>query len=378
MRSTVSSRIRRRVRATVIFGLTAAVLLAGADLPASAASATPSKPVFVIYYLWWSASHWQDRLGSHYPKVSANAPLPATLDANGCNAKSSYTGNTLTDVPETGPSGYDQTDRAVIERDVRKAASLGVKGFTVNWNGAGTSSQTLTSSPYNARLQYVFDAVHKVNAEGTPFKVMLNYKASATKLSTDAITGDLAYFTKRYGSDSALDHSYSTRPEVIWTGSWKYSAAELTTVSHAVRSKTYLIGDEKPTTWTATRAAQLDGASYYWSSQDPWNNRASFDQVKQLGDAVHAGKNPDGRAKTWLAPFTPGYNSQLLYGTSTCVQRRDGQTMHELFNGNLASRPDGWMFISWNEIAEGSYIVPLSRYGEKYTNALKSVIANNG
>jgi hypothetical protein len=266
----------------------------------------------------------------------------------------------------------------VIERDVRKAASLGVKGFTVNWNGAGTSSQTLTSSPYNARLQYVFDAVHKINAEGTPFKVMLNYKASATKLSTDAITGDLAYFTKRYGSDSALDHSYSTRPEVIWTGSWKYSAAELKAVSSAVRSKTYLIGDEKPTTWTATRAAQLDGASYYWSSQDPWNNRASFDQVKQLGDAVHGGKNPDGRAKTWLAPFTPGYNSQLLYGTSTCVQRRDGQTMHELFHGNLASRPDGWMFISWNEIAEGSYIVPLRRYGQQYTDALKSVIANNG
>jgi hypothetical protein len=52
--------------------------------------------------------------------------------------------------------------------------------------------------------------------------------------------------------------------------------------------------------------------------------------------------------------------------------------MHELFRGNLASRPDGWMFISWNEIAEGSYIVPLSRYGQQYTSALKSVIANNG
>jgi hypothetical protein len=52
--------------------------------------------------------------------------------------------------------------------------------------------------------------------------------------------------------------------------------------------------------------------------------------------------------------------------------------MHELFRGNQASRPDGWMFISWNEIAEGSYIVPLTRYGQQYTNELTSVIANNG
>ena len=73
-----------------------------------------------------------------------------------------------------------------------------------------------------------------------------------------------------------MDHSYSTRPEIIWAGSWKYSPAELSTVSGAFRSKLFLIGDEKPGTWTASRAAVLDGASYYWSSQDPWGNPASF------------------------------------------------------------------------------------------------------
>jgi hypothetical protein len=175
-----------------------------------------------------------------------------------------------------------------------------------------------------------------------------------------------------------LDHTYSNRPEVVWAGSWKYSAAELTTVANGSRSKLFLIGDEKPSTWNATRAAQLDGGSYYWSSQDPWRNPASFSQIKKLSDAVHAGTNPDGCKKIWLAPFTPGYNAQLLYGTSTCVERRGGQTMHELFRGNKATNPDGWTFISWNEIAEGSYIVPLTRYGQQYTNELKTLIANNG
>jgi hypothetical protein len=380
MRSTMPSGTRGRVRATLVLGLTAALLMAGANMTASAAPATPRKPVFVVYYLWWTASHWQDRLGSSYPQnrtTSASpAPLPATLDATGCGARSTYPGNQLTDVP--GPAGYDQNDAATIERDVRLAASLGVGGFTVNWRGDGTSGQTPDSSAFNRRLQYVFDAVHKVNAEGTRFKLMLNYQASANKLPAATIAGDLSYFTSRYGADPALDHTYSSRPEMIWAGSWKYTPAELTTVSQTFRSRLFLIGDEKPTTWNSTRAAQLDGASYYWSSQDPVRNAASFGQVRKLADAVHAGKNPDGRAKTWLAPFTPGYNAQLLYGTTTCVARRDGATMHELFRGNQASNPDGWMFISWNEISEGSYIVPLTRYGQKYTNELKTVIANNG
>jgi hypothetical protein len=276
-----------------------------------------------------------------------------------------------------GPGGYDQ-NAATVERDVRLAASLGVKGFAVNWNGSGTSGQSVNSNVYNQRLQWVVDAVHKVNAEGISFRLMLNYKASAKKLSTAAISGDLSYFTGRYGADPAMDHSYSSRPEMVWAGSWKYTSGELATVATNVRSKLFLIGDEKPSTWNATRGAQLDGASYYWSSQDPWGNPASFAQLGKLADAVHAGTNPDGRRKTWLAPFTPGYNAQLLYGTSTCVPRRDGQTMHELFRGNKASNPDGWTFISWNEIAEGSYIVPLTRYGQKYTNELKTLIANNG
>ena len=394
MRSTDKLWIKTILAAAVALGVFSTLALTGATPAASAASkpsAAPSasattnassstasgtgKPVFVIYYLWWSADHWRDRLGTNYPHTSASAPLPASLDAQGCGARSAYPGNKLTDVP--GPGGYHQ-DAATIERDVRLAAATGVKGFAVNWNGSGTSGQTVDSNVYNRRLQWVFDAVHKINAEGTPFQLMLNYKASARKLSTAAIKGDLAYFTGRYGADRAMDHSYSNRPEMIWAGSWKYSPAELAAVAKDSRSKLFLIGDEKPSTWTAGRAAQLDGASYYWSSQDPWGNPASFGQLRKLADAVHAGTNPDGRRKTWLAPFTPGYNAQLLYGTSTCVPRRDGQTMHQLFRGNKVTNPDGWTFISWNEISEGSYIVPLTRYGQKYTNELKTVIANNG
>jgi len=366
------------VRARHILALGIAVLLVvtGAAMVSASAAAPARKPVFAIYYLWWTTNHWHDKLGPNYPYDRTPSPLPATLDSTGCGARSSYPGNQLTDVSQS--LSYDQDDAAVIERDVRLAASLGLKGFAVNWKGDGTSSQTVNSVAFNRRLQYVFDAVHEINREGIPFKIMLNYQASARKLPMATFQNDLSYFLGRYGSDSALDHTYSAKPEMFWVGSWKYSDSEITTVSQNFRSRLYLIGDEKPDTWNATRAAGLDGASYYWSSQNPYRNPASFGQLQDLAAATHSGTNPDGRRKTWLAPFTPGYNAQLLYGSSTCVPRNGGRTMHELFRGNQASGPDGWLFISWNEIAEGTYVVPLTRFGTQYTNELKALIANNG
>jgi hypothetical protein len=166
-----------------------------------------------------------------------------------------------------------------------------------------------------------------------------------------------------------FDHTYSPLTEVIWAGSWKYTDNEIAAVRNATADTVYLIGDEKPTTWNAARVANLDGASYYWSSQNPYKNPTSFRQLSVWADLLRS------QHKTWIAPLTPGYNAQLLYGTSTCVPRNNGQTMHDLYTGNARSHPDGWFFISWNEIAEGSYIVPLTRYGTRYTDRLRDLIA---
>ena len=48
--------------------------------------------------------------------------------------------------------------------------------------------------------------------------------------------------------------------------------------------------------------------------------------------------------------------------------------MRDIYAGNSAADPDGWMVISWNEIDEGTYIVPLERYGDQSVNTLSSII----
>jgi hypothetical protein len=79
----------------------------------------------------------------------------------------------------------------------------------------------------------------------------------------------------------------------------------------------------------------------------------------------------DGSRKAWIAPLTPGYNKQLA-GGSSCVPRKGGQTLRTIFAGNSATKPDDFGLISWNEITEGSYVDPMTRYGMQDLNAVRA------
>ena len=342
---------------------------ASAPPPTAATSGAARPRVFAYYYLWWSVNHWKGALGSHYPSTAAPLPLPAQLDANGCHPKSLYSGNTLTDVPRTL---YSQDSPGVIEADVREAAAAGLTGFIVNWAGSGASGQTLTSTPYNGRLQLMVNAVHKVNAAGIPFKLWLSYKASATVLPLSHIDQDLNYILAKYAHDPAFDRAQSPRLTIIWQGSRKYATSALQTISGKYRSAARILGDES--SWSTSRAPYLDGNAYYWSSQNPYSNPQSFTQLAALANMVRvSGTNPDGTRKVWVAPLTPGFDTQLA-GGSACVPRRNGQTLGALFTGNAATHPDAFGLISWNEVTEATYIDPMTRYGSQSLTVLSGLI----
>lgn len=372
---TKSNRPTDRAQAVTTPGAAGAHTIKPQGEPPPTPAPGKAKPIFAMYYMWWDRNHWLTHLGPNYPMTAAPNPLPATLDASSCSTQNNYAGNRLTDVSQG--LTYDQSNPQTIGDDVSLAEASGLNGFAVNWIGDGTAMQNVNSSNYNKRLADMFAAVHKLKAAGKGFKLILNYQSSAKALTMAQFTNDLNYFKSTYGNDPALDHTYSTRPEVIMAGTWKYSDADLATISNNFRTKMYLIGDEKPSSWNAARASDLDGTSYYWSSQNPYANAAAFSTLSSFAATVRATRNPDGTAKTWFSPFTPGYNAALLYNTPTCVPRNGSATLHRLFDGNLASNPDGWTLISWNEISEGSYIVPLTRYGTAYTDDLRSIVLTN-
>jgi hypothetical protein len=320
---------------------------------------TPGPKVYAYYYLWWSSQHWHDKLGANYPYTVSPLPLPATTDADGCNAVSIYAGNQLLDVPTVLAS---QDTPGVIEDDIRTAKNAGISGFWLNWAGDGTTSQTRTSVTYTSRLAEAFAASSRVGG----FTNWVSYKVAALQ-PADAIINDLNFLYKEFGQEPAWERM-NGKPVVTFTGSRKYSDADLIKITNAVRDRLFLVGDEARATLTTARLALFDGMTYYWSSQDPYGNPASFDQIKEMGDKVHAA------GKRWYAPITPGYNSSLLTGGITCVPRRNGDTMRALWNGNMGSNPDGWGFISWNEIAENTYIKPMQKWGTSSLNTLSALI----
>jgi len=349
--------VNRIIGAIIMF-----VLSVGSYSPAQATSALPAtsgKPVYAYYYLWWSTKHWKDKLGPNYPYGSSPLPLPAKTDANGCAPVSNYAGNQLLDVPS---ALYSQDGAGVIEKDIRTAKSAGLTGFWLNWVGNGSATQTRTSVTYTPRLAEAFAASNRVGG----FANWVSYEAFAMP-SADAIINDLNFAYAEFGSNPAWG-KVDGQPALVFTGSRKYSDADVTKISNAVRGKFYFVGDESRKTLTAARMALYDGITYYWSSQDPYLNPASFDQIKEMGDKVHAA------GKRWFAPLTPGFNTILLTGGTTCVPRKNGDTMRKLWNGNSASNPDGRILISWNEIGENSHIQPLRKWGNTYVNVLSQLI----
>lgn len=343
--------------------------------PSGTVQPAQKAPVFAFYYLWWDRQHWLSHLGPKYPAAERPNPMPATLDPTGCQTRSLFAGNVETDVSQG--LAYDQSERETIKGDVRLAAQTGLAGFLVNWVGTGQARQATNSSSYNTRLGYVIDAVHDLQAQGARFSVILNYQSSAQHRSTAQIINDFAYFLSAYGKDAALDHSFSPAPEVVMAGTWKYQDSDLAVISQTFHSRLMFIGDEKPASWDSARDRYLDGTSYYWSSENPSKNSSAPRTLQKFAARVRREPGPGGRPKVWLAPFAPGYNAMLLYHTPTCVPRSDGRMMKALFAANAASHPDGWTLISWNEITEGTYVVPLTRYGSRYTDELRSMLESN-
>ena len=346
-----------------LLGIIVAFALAlGGFTKADATPAEPAgtnKPVYVYYYLWWSSNHWRNKLGPNYPYGAIPLPLPAQANINGCNAVTRYAGNHLLDVPGKLLS---QDAPGVIEKDIRVAKRAGITGFWLNWNGAGTTTQTRRSVTYTPRLAEAFAASTRVGG----FKNWVSYKAASGE-SADYIINDLNFLYREFGSQPAWER-IDNKPVVTFTGSRKYSDADVLRISNAVRDRIFLVGDESYRTLTPARIAMFDAITYYWSSQDPYRNPQSFDQIKAMGNKVHAA------GKRWYAPLAPGYNSQLLNGDGNCVPRKNGTTIRRLWNGNLASRPDGWGFISWNEFAENTHIRPTRRWGRTYLDVLSGLI----
>jgi hypothetical protein len=335
----------------------------------------PQVPFFAHYYLWWDDSHWQAKLGPNYSRTASPLALPATLESDGCTATTSNAGDTLIDIPAPNVNLYTQDDPAILAIQVNEAANAGLSGFVVSWSGNGQAAQTSSSNVFNKRLDALVNAVNKFNdTHAQEFHLIIGYQGldNARNPRSDSwIMNDWQYFVDHYETNPVFQlQQYSAKPIFMLLDSRKFPVADIAAITTPYRSSLFLLGDEHGVTeWNRGVSSYFDGAGWYFSSQNPYTNVASFNQLNKLSNLLKS------QGKLWFSPLSAGYNKSNFNLGGGCVPRKDGQTLQLNYAGNKASNPDGWMYISWNEFLENTYLEPSVLYGNFYLQALQAIIS---
>jgi hypothetical protein len=303
----------RRLRIAVLV-----VVLAACWISPTPAEARRPIPLLAYYYIWFNPTSWQ-RAKTDYPLIGA----------------------------------YSSDEDRTIRQHLRWAKQAGIDGFIVSWKSTPVLNRRL------AKLDALADQEHlrlAIIYQGLDF-----YRQP---LPVQRIAADLVFFEKRFSRDPAF--RLFPKPLVIWSGTWKYSAADVRRVTRLVRPSLLVLASERHIDRYRFIARAVDGDAYYWSSVDPRRTPGYARKLEEFGAAVHA---HDG---LWVAPAAPGFDARAVGGTSV-VPRNGGATLREELSAAIRSSPDAIGLISWNEFSENTEIEPSRRYGYRYLHVLADV-----
>jgi hypothetical protein len=315
----MAERVRRPLVAAALAAFAVSVPVPGiADAAGGRPAAAPA-PVLAYYYIWFNASSWN-------------------------RAKR--------DVPLLGR--YSSDERSVMARQIAWARRAGIDGFIVSWKSTPTLDR---------RLRTLIDVATRGH-----FKLALTYEGldfDRRPLPAARVRSDLALFARRYAR--AAPFALYERPLVIWSGTWRFTRAQVAAVTRGLRGSLLLLASEKSAAGYERVASAFDGDAYYWSSADPLRTPGHLAKLRRMSAAVHR------RRGIWVAPAAPGFDARLIGGRTT-VPRRRGETLRRALDDAAASAPDALGLISWNEFTENTYVEPSRRYGFQALSALADAL----
>ena len=284
--------------------LTAALVVLAAAPPAAAASRPD--PLFAYYYIWFNAGSW-NRAKIDYPLLGR----------------------------------YSSDDRGVMEQHVDWAKQAGIDGFIVSWKSTPVLNRRLE------RLIEVADAKH--------FRLLVIYQGldfHREPLPASRVGADLDFFINRFAGDRAFE--VFDKPVVIWSGTPKFSRADVAGVTGPRRDALRILASERNVKGYRRVAALVDGNAYYWASVNPRTYPGQAEKLTRMGDAIHA------RRGIWIPSAAPGFDAREVGGTSV-VERDGGATLRAELDAAATSSPDAIGLISWNEFSENTHVEPSRR-----------------
>ncbi len=302
-------RVPRQAATFVVIVMLAWLNPVGSTASATTTQAQPGDPlVLAHYYIWFEATSW-NRAKTDYPALGR----------------------------------YSSDQESVMREHVALAQSVGIDGFIVSWK----STEVL-----DPRLETLVTV-----AEETGFKLAITYQGldfNRDPLPPNRVGDDLDFFVEHFADREPFD--LFDKPLIVWSGTWEFEVEDIDAVVSARAADLYVLASEKSVEGYRRVADVVDGNLYYWSSVSPDTFPGYPAKLVEMGNEVrqHGG--------IWIAPAAPGFDARLIGGT-TVVDRNDGRTLRDEWNGALASVPHAIGIISWNEFSENTHIEPSRTYG---------------
>jgi hypothetical protein len=204
-------------------------------------------------------------------------------------------------------------------------------------------------------------------AEAERFKLLVIYQGldfEREPLPAARVAHDLDVFERRFAQRRPFQ--VFAKPLVIWSGTPRFTRAQLASVTEQARRKLLVLASERNVAGYRRVAGVVDGNAYYWGSVDPATYPGYAEKLATMGDAIHS------RGGLWIAPAAPGFDARLVGGRSV-VDRRDGATLRTQLDAATGSSPDAIGLISWNEFSENTHVEPSQRYGSRYLDVVADV-----
>lgn len=286
--------------------------------PSPAPASQQRAPLFAYYYIWFDSQSW-NRAKIDYPQLGR----------------------------------YSSDDEGVMRQHIAWAKEAGIDGFIVGWK---------STPKLNARLEKILRI-----ADEEAFKIILIYQAldfSRDPLTINRIGADLDEFIAQHSRHPSLQ--VFSKPVVIWSGTWKFSARQVESVTAQRREKLLILATAKSVKDYLRIAHLVDGNAYYWSSVNVDTNASHATKLNEMADAIHS------RNGLWIAPAAPGFDARLVGGKQV-IDRNDGETLRRQLAAAAAASPDAIGLISWNEFSENSHVEPSAAHGRRYLDVLREI-----
>jgi uncharacterized protein (TIGR03437 family) len=248
---------------------------------------------------------------------------------------------------------YGSDDASAIARHLDEAASAGIGGFIVSWDGPGSLSDgnlPLILQTAAARDFAIAVELETLDEQGQPQEQVRLEQSIAQLLQTHGIHP--AY------------HRVDGRPVVFVNDADMFSLETWTGILAAIRGQAldgFFLGDG-----LANEGLDVFDAIYHSvaTNDSEWNlqlirARPAVRYYHLLSD--------DPRINLATATVQPGYDDSLLKRDPPAfIDRQDGEIYETSFQRAIYT-PASWILISsWNQFYENTHIEPSQNYGDSY------------